>query len=61
MTFDRILLTVVRRRLAQHRSRGDSADKLGDKLIQVLSAEIARRQAEIDRIERRRRNIFKVC
>ena len=56
---DHVLLWLVRRRLARYRRRGDSADKLGDQLIQVLSAEIARR-AETDRAGRRPRKVSSI-
>jgi hypothetical protein len=44
---DRILLAVVRHRLAQCRRHGDQADKFGDQLIALLAAEIQRRKVEL--------------
>lgn len=46
--FDWIAVFYIRRRLARFRKRGDIADKLGDRLVALLSAEIDRRNALMD-------------
>lgn len=57
---DRVALAYVRRRTAWCHCSGDHADLFGDKLIKILSGEIARRQAKTDRAESRRRKLFKI-
>lgn len=46
-SLDRLLLAIVRGRLAHFRRPGDRADRLGDRLIALLSREIARRNTEL--------------
>lgn len=44
MILDRVLLWLVRLRLARFRNAGDAADRFGDALIGLLSGEIERRK-----------------
>ena len=46
---DQIALLYVRWRLARFRRRGDRADRFGDRLIALLSAEIERRNGRYER------------
>jgi len=45
--FDRVVLWLVRRRLARCVRLGDAADLLADALMGLLTAEVVRRRAEV--------------